>query len=159
MLMDWYQSISVKTSAKHCTNTWSRLKHSAGLSCDCLQCADTNILLLLFLRLPEMASPEETEPSSKVKVCLFLNMCQVSWFVLSVTSSQIAVLSRDSFSDVIVALSARSGNFQTNRWRLERITPDSTVRTLWEKWVEKKWIFFDFILSKIFSEEWFAYPF
>lgn len=96
----------------------------------------TNILLLLFLRLPEISSPKETEPSSKVKVCV----CYVSWFVLSVASSQIAVSSRDPFYDIIVTRFARSGNFQTNRWRLERITPNSTVQTLREKWVEKKWI-------------------
>lgn len=34
-----------------------------------------------------------------------------------------------------LTLFGRSGNFQTNQLRLERITPNSTVPTLWGKWV------------------------
>lgn len=51
-------------------------------------------------------------------VCLRGN----SWFSLS-------------WKAFLTSLFVRSGNFQTNQWRLERTTPNSTVQTLRGKWV------------------------
>lgn len=136
------------------------------------------VLLFLLCRLPELTSPKETEPPSKVcewslfNTYSFLSTClptccafslvlhlAPAWLpyvifdpVLEMRASHRARCDVPAhcgvslwFKNFFLLLPGhekhfftsfgRSGNFQTNRWRPERITPNSTVQTLCGKWV------------------------